>query len=415
MYSASVAKRKGRDTIRKEYNLSFEDKKVEYNGILSGNILLIGQSGSGKTRFIRNVIVNKLVRAKICYWFSCMKLKNDVVKDYKDNFKMKDIYFYQISSVAELDDVLQHLVTSLTDTYNENNEGQNNEEVIFVFDDLIGIADRSSVYHRFLTTCRHFNVTSFSSFQTFKDSVSWDTIKGNSQIMICFKVGTMTHRVISSLSNLLNIHGTQKKKLWIRKLYIDLISNSSKFNHLFVDLRAESNYSPVSFRSNADNPYSQLCFYDDGSHERYNTYASTRIKIPGKKVFVISSVVRPGSIQHGNGLDGTDSEDESDTDHVSENAYKRSIDKLDSSQYAETTEEEGSSEEYEQDDESYSRRKKKAKRRRGARKMDSKKTNVKKYKRLRLRSPSPEPELFEPRTNERSNQSGYSTPILLEH
>ena len=129
---------------------------------------------------------------------------------------------------------------------------------LIIFDELINIADKSSVYARFLAMCRHYGVVTINMFQTFRATHNWDGIKGNCQTLVLFKVTLASNSVISQVCNV-NIGsgwGTKsKKENWLYRLFTDVVMNRGRYAHLIVDMRASSTYNPTRFRSQTANPY----------------------------------------------------------------------------------------------------------------------------------------------------------------
>ena len=100
--------------------------------------------------------------------------------------------------------------------------------------------------------------------------------------------------MISQVSNIIIGHheGISKKDSWLYKLFVDVVLNSSQYNHLLIDLRAEADFSPCRFRSQADNRYTQLCYFDSGRHNSYTTYRAIRSKKGSKsRCFQITAII----------------------------------------------------------------------------------------------------------------------------
>ena len=68
----------------------------------------------------------------------------------------------------------------------------------------------------------------------------------------------------------------------------------NKYNHLLIDLRAEADFSPSRFRSQTDNLYTQLCYFDSGRHNTYTTYraiCSKKGKESKSRCFKITTII----------------------------------------------------------------------------------------------------------------------------
>ena len=226
-----------------------------YCGEITNNLLVIGQAGSGKTYFVENLLANGFVKGHDLIWISSERLSSKVRDDYHDRFKVFQTFrFYVTLSPKDVSGLLQHVLPQIQERF--QNEGR---KTVIVFDDLLNIADKSDEYTRFLANSRHYGVITINIFQAFRNSVRWDAIKANSQMLALFKLSLQAGRVISQVSNIIIGHheGISKKDSWLYKLFVDVVLNSSQYNHLLIDLRAEADFSPCRFRSQADNRYTQ--------------------------------------------------------------------------------------------------------------------------------------------------------------
>ena len=265
-------------------------KKNTYCGEITNNLLVIGQAGSGKTYFVENLLANGFVKGDDLIWISSERLSSKVRDDYHDRFKeFQSFRFYVTLSPKDVSGLLQHLLPQIQERY--QNEAR---KTVIVFDDLLNIADKSDEYTRFLANSRHYGVITINIFQAFRNSVRWDSIKANSQMLALFKLSLQAGRVISQVSNIIIGHheGISKKDSWLYKLFVDVVLNSSQYNHLLIDLRAEADFSPCRFRSQADNRYTQLCYFDSGRHNSYTTYRAIRSKKGSKsRCFQITAII----------------------------------------------------------------------------------------------------------------------------
>ena len=265
--------------------------KTTYCGEITNNLLVIGQAGSGKTYFVENLLANGFVKGDDLIWISSERLSSKVRDDYHDRFKIFQTFrFYVALSPKDVTGLLQHVLPQIQERF--QNEAR---KTVIVFDDLLNIADKSDEYTRFLANSRHYGVITVNIFQAFRNSVRWDSIKANSQMLALFKLSLQAGRVISQVSNIIIGHyeGISKKESWLYKLFVDVVLNSTQYNHLLIDLRAEADFSASRFRSQADNRYTQLCYFDSGRHNSYTTYRAIRSKKDGTKsrCFQITAII----------------------------------------------------------------------------------------------------------------------------
>ena len=134
-----------------ERDFDIERSTQKYDAKLMNNILVLGQTGGGKTVYVEKLIENGFIYGDDLVWISADKLVSSVRFDYQKRFARMDTFaFYQVSATSDLDLLLNGLVPELTERHRETNRN-----TLIVFDDLISIADQSRVYSRFLETCRH--------------------------------------------------------------------------------------------------------------------------------------------------------------------------------------------------------------------------------------------------------------------
>ena len=265
----------------------------EYDGELTNNIVVIGQTGSGKTTYVENILENKFVTGDDLIWISSIRLLDTTRASYHARFRQfQNFAFYQVITSKDVNALLDDILPGISERYKTEKR-----KTIFVFDDLLNIADKADQYSLFLSTCRKSGIIAISVFQSFRNTDRWDNIKSNCPILVLFKLGTLTPRLIGQVAEIIvgRNEGVSKKRSWFYQLFINAVMNSSTFNHLLVDISPNSKYSPIGFRSNTSNPYNQLCYFDNGSHKSYITYRSIRVKKCGedhkKRIFRISSVI----------------------------------------------------------------------------------------------------------------------------
>ena len=182
-----------RDCGLGESEQSIDLSKKTYCGEITNNLLVIGQAGSGKTYFVENLLANGFVKGHDLIWISSERPLSKVRDDYHDRFKVFQMFrFYVTLSPKDVSGLLQHVLPQMQERF--QNEGR---KTVIVFDDLLNIADKSDEYTRFLANSRHYGVITINIFQAFRNSVRWDSIKANSQMLALFKLSLQVGRVIS--------------------------------------------------------------------------------------------------------------------------------------------------------------------------------------------------------------------------
>ena len=180
-----------------------------------------------------------------------------------------NVQFYQVQLTSDIDVLLNELIPRLTERYRKTGR-----LTLLVFDDLISIADQLRVYSRFLATCRHYGVTTINIFKTYRGTHCWDGIKANCQTLVLFKMGLASPTVISQVCNVnIGSSGNAKTKRdnWLYRLFTENVLNRGDYNHLLIDMHAQTSFSPTRFRSQTANLYTQRCYFDRGNKTDYDT------------------------------------------------------------------------------------------------------------------------------------------------
>ena len=155
---------------------SFDLSKKTYCGEITNNLLVIGQAGSGKTYFVENLLANGFVKGHDLIWISSERLSSKVRDEYHDRYKVFQMFrFYVTLSPKDVSGLLQHVLPQMQERFQK--EGR---KTVIVFDDLLNIADKSDEYN--------YGVITINIFQAFRNSVRWDAIKANSQMLALFTV-----------------------------------------------------------------------------------------------------------------------------------------------------------------------------------------------------------------------------------
>ena len=162
-----------------------------YNGIFYGNILVVGRTECGKTRFIQKLAVNSffgdLVKTE---WVSYIRLDKAREAEIQSCFNCQVEFHYPKNREA-FDNLLQdfkiksnqtdptqddtHSVdsSSINDTYGERTK----RDRLIVMDDVSGLADTSQKFANFLTVSRKFRYHCVYIFHTIHPEKSiWKTI-----------------------------------------------------------------------------------------------------------------------------------------------------------------------------------------------------------------------------------------------
>ena len=149
-------------------------------------------------------------------------------------------------------------------------------------DDVSGVADISKYFANFLTVSRRLvyncvyvfhvivpssqiwqkNISQINIFNIFLASVSYNTVS----------------KIIQSNCILQSKKYVPARSLWLSRVFSDL-ANSHEKHYLTIDCSYLNKNGPDRYRSSADNPEKQVCYFNKpGDDIFYNTFISERIK-----------------------------------------------------------------------------------------------------------------------------------------
>ena len=261
--------------------------KYIYDGKFRGNILVLGRTECGKTSFVQKLALydffGKLKNAK---WVSGIQLNESREAEIESNFSC-DIFFFYPNDINELADLIEEfkLEVETEETENENvaifGEKINRDRLI-VFDDVSGLADNSNKFANFLTVARKYKYNCVYIFHTiYPEKATWKTILLQTNIFNIFPASVSLNSVKRILDGSCVRKTTRyipRSLLWINRLFIELANKSQKVC-LTLDCSNTNRDGPSRFRSEADNPDKQVCYFNTPTDEQvYNEFIARRIK-----------------------------------------------------------------------------------------------------------------------------------------
>ena len=164
-------------------------------------------------------------------------------------------------------------------------------------DDVSGLADSSQKFANFLTVSQKFRYYCVYIFHTIHPEKSiWKTILSQTDILNAFPPSVPLNTVKKILESNC-IRRTNKyipvNSLWVTKLFIQL-ANTEEKTCLTIDCTGFNPNGPSGFRTGADDPNSQTCFFNKSDKDHiFNVFVSKRIKREEEKdkiLFEIESV-----------------------------------------------------------------------------------------------------------------------------
>ena len=262
--------------------------KYIYDGKFKGNILVLGRTECGKTSFVQKLALydffGKLKNAK---WISGIKLNASREAEIESNFSCETSFFYP-NDINELADLLEEFKLEVETEETENNDNVNifgeiiNRDRLIVFDDVSGLADNSNKFASFLTVARKYKYNCVYIFHTiYPEKAIWKTILSQTNIFNIFPASVSLNAVKRILEGVCVRKTTKyipRNSLWINRLFIELANKSQKVC-LTLDCSNTNRDGPSRFRSEANNPDKQVCYFNTPTDEQvYNEFIARRIK-----------------------------------------------------------------------------------------------------------------------------------------
>ena len=258
-----------------------------YNGQFSGNILVVGRTGCGKTTFLEKLALNKffgdIVKAE---WVSGIEIDTAREAQIQSCFDNPT----QIYTATEKD-TLEGLIEVFKSNSIEENDfvnisnGFGEEKImnrLIVLDDVSGVADASKKFANFLTVSRKYGYNVVYVFHVINQiSQIWQKIISQTNIFNIFPASVP----FNSISKILQSNCISKSKsyipvrsLWLTRLFIEL-GSSHKKHCLTIDCSYINENGPGRFRTQAENPEKQVCYFGKINDEKFfDSYLSNRIK-----------------------------------------------------------------------------------------------------------------------------------------
>ena len=263
-----------------------------YNGQFLGNILVVGRTNCGKTTFIEKLGLNyffgDIVKTEWISGISIDKKREGEIQSYFKN--ETEVH------IAEDEDELKSLIDTFKqrseesdDIQNENNNnvtnffGENRKlDRLIIMDDVSGIADISKNFSNFLTVSRKYGYNCVYVFHVINPSSQiWQKIISQTNIFNIFPA-TVPFNSVSKIIQGNCILQSKKyvpvRSLWLSRVFNDL-ANSHEKHCLTIDCGYQNKNGPGRFRSSAENPEKQVCYFNKpGDDVYYNTFISEQIK-----------------------------------------------------------------------------------------------------------------------------------------
>ena len=265
-----------------------------YNGKFSGNILIAGRTECGKTTFMQKLAVNNFFgKLKKPECVSGIELSKTREAEIETNFSCK-VDFHYPSDEGKLSNQLDQFKLESKSNETDNLKNVKNifgeksvRDILIVFDNVSGLADDSKKLVSFLTVARKYSYNCVYIFHTiYPEKANWRTILLQTNIYNIFPAIVSLNNVRKILEGA-SIRKTSKYipqvSLWISRLFIELANRNDKVC-LTLDCSNTNKDGPRRFRTDADNPDNQVCYFNSANDEQvYNKFVSGHIKTGCKK------------------------------------------------------------------------------------------------------------------------------------
>ena len=271
-----------------------------YDGKFSGNILVVGRTGCGKTAFVQKLAINRFFgELNAAEWVSFIKLDKAREAEIQSCFEC-ELDFYYPRNKEQFEELLEYFKTKSNSLEIENN--MNNDNIndindlnitnygeksirsrLIVIDDVSGLADLSTKFANFLTVARKFGYHCLYIFHAIHpEKAIWRTILSQTNLLNIFPASVP----LSTVKKVLEancIRNSNKyipvNSLWVTKLFIRLANEDSEKTCLTIDCSGFNPNGPGRFQTDASNPLTQTCFFNKTDQDSlFNIFISKRIQ-----------------------------------------------------------------------------------------------------------------------------------------
>ena len=268
-----------------------------YDGKFSGNILVVGRTGCGKTAFVQKLAINKFFRElNAAEWMSFIQLDKTREAEIQSCFEC-ELDFYYPRNKEHFEELLEYFKTKSNSSEIENNNinsdisdvniknyGEKSiRSRLIVMDEVSGLADLSTKFANFLTVARKFGYHCLYIFHAIHlEKAIWRTILSQTNLLNVFPASVPLSTVIKVLEANCICNSNKYipvNSLWVTKLFIRLANEDSEKTCLTIDCSGFNPNGPGRFRTDASNPLTQTCFFNKADQDSlFNIFISKRIK-----------------------------------------------------------------------------------------------------------------------------------------
>ena len=208
-----------------------------YNGLFSGNILVVGRTGCGKTTFLEKLGLNKffgdIVKTEWISGIDIDKKREAEIQSYFSN----ETEVHVAKEQDELDSLIETFkLRSREETIdnNVNNSFGENKKLdrLIIMDDVSGVAEVSKKFANVLTVSRKFGYNCVYVFHVIVPaSQIWPKIISQTNIFNIFPA-SVPHNTVAKIIQSNCILQSKKyvpaRLLWLNRAFTDLVNSHEK-------------------------------------------------------------------------------------------------------------------------------------------------------------------------------------------
>ena len=230
-----------------------------YDGRFSGNILVVGRTGCGKTAFVQKLAVNKFFGdIDKAEWVSFIKLDKPREGEIQSCFDT-ELDFHYPRNKEQFEELLEYFKIKSNKAEAEQPETYSSSS------NYLEKYEEKSQIANFLTVARNFGYHCLYIFHAIHPEKSvWKTILSQTNLLNIFPASVP----LSTVKKVLEancIRNSNKyipvNSLWITKLFIRLANNETEKTCLTIDCTGFNPNGPGRFRTDAANLLTQTCFF----------------------------------------------------------------------------------------------------------------------------------------------------------
>ena len=258
-----------------------------YDGQFGGNILVVGRTDCEKTTFLEKLGINKLFgNLAKTEWISGIDINKKREAKIQSCFS-NETKVHIAKKPNELDSLIERFKLRTHDIPDENDVNSlfgktKKMDLLIVMDDVSSVAAISIKFANFLKVSRKFGYHCVYVFHVIAPATQiWQKIISQTNIFNIFPARVPQNSFVKFFQSNCILQSKKYvpvRSLWLNRVFTDSANNHEK-NCLTIDCSYKHKNGPGQYRSAADNPDEQVCYFNKpNDDEYYNVFISKRIK-----------------------------------------------------------------------------------------------------------------------------------------